>query len=507
MREAVEDGPRARARREGEAHVTRSVAVVLASGAGERSGLGRPKQLAKLAGRPVVAHVLERFQAHPGIDEITVVTNELCLAEIEALVSREQVGKVKRVILGGRERYESSLAAIRAHAADAASGDLDLIFHDAVRPLVSERIIGDVLAALRFYDAVDVAIPASDTIVQVDEVTNTIASIPDRKLLRMGQTPQGFKHRLIERAYARAMRDPDFRTTDDCGVVVRYCPETPVFIVDGAPSNVKLTYPDDLMLIDKLMQTNAARRLDATPETTVLSRLRGRTVAIVGGTSGIGAAMARMAGAYGANVRAGGTSTGLDIADAASIEAFLADAAGPAGRIDAVVNAAAVLNRQPLANMGAAEIEQDIRVNILGAAMLAKHSFPYLKHGRGHLLFFASSSYTYGRAFYSTYSASKAAVVNLTQALADEWTEIGVRVNCVNPERTNTPMRVRAFGREPPDTLLDPDEVARKALGVLVGDATGFVYDIVQQGARPRTATVEGVAEASRHPLFGIGGG
>ena len=145
-----------------------------------------------------------------------------------------------------------------------------------------------------------------------------------------------------------------------------------------------------------------------------------------------------------------------------------------------MVNAAAILNRQPLANMSLAEIAESINTNILGAINVARLSYEYLRASRGHLMLFASSSYTYGRASYSTYSASKAALVNLTQALAEEWGEAGIKVNCVNPERSATPMRTKAFGHEPPETLLDPDEVARKALGILIGSATGYIYDIVK---------------------------
>lgn len=476
--------------------MAKSIAVILASGTGERAGMARPKQLAKLAGRPVVAHALERFQHHAGIDEIAIVTNELCIGEIEALVGREQLSKVKRVLLGGRERYESSLAAIRAYEDEAAAGAVDLIFHDAVRPLVSDRIISEVLFALQHYSAVDVAIPSADTVVFIDPDTNTIRDIPDRKLLRLGQTPQAFRYDVIKAAYDRALLDPDFRTTDDCGVVVKYLPECPVYIVDGAPSNIKLTYGDDLMVIDKFMQTNAGRRLDAVPETVLLSRLSKKTIVVLGGTSGIGASMARMAAAYGANVHVASKSTGVDIADPDSVADLLERAAGETGTIDAVVNAAAILNRQPLTNMDAAEIKDSICTNILGAVMLAKQSYPYLRSNRGHLLFFASSSYTYGRAFYSTYSASKAAVVNLTQALADEWSDVGIRVNCVNPERTRTPMRVKAFGQEAPESLLDPDDVARKALGILVGSTTGFIYDIVNgKAGRPSSTAIQDVAK------------
>ncbi|MFI5425653.1 SDR family oxidoreductase [Aeromicrobium sp. UC242_57] len=93
------------------------------------------------------------------------------------------------------------------------------------------------------------------------------------------------------------------------------------------------------------------------------------------------------------------------------------------------------------------------------------------------MLLFTSSSYTRGRGGYSLYSSAKAAVVNLTQALADEWAG-EVRVNCVNPERTGTPMRTKAFGEEPEGTLLSSMEVARQSLDVLLANQTGHIIDI-----------------------------
>jgi 2-C-methyl-D-erythritol 4-phosphate cytidylyltransferase len=456
------------------------VGIILAGGNGVRAAFGSPKQLVKLGGRPMIAHALERFQTHPGIDEIAIVTNSACIHEIEAIVSRNRLTKVRCVLLGGEERYESSLAAIRAYAGNELRDDLLMLFHDAVRPLVSHAIISRVISALEHYGAVDTAVAATDTVVLADPATNTIREIPDRRLVRLGQTPQGFHYDVIRRAYEKALLDPAFRTTDDCGVVARYLPEQKVYIVDGESSNLKLTYADDLMVLDKFMQSSAGRRLRAAAETMRLSCLDGRTIVIFGGTSGIGAAMAKLASAYGATVHAVGRSTGTDVADPESVAKLLDTVASSGRRIDAVVNAAAVLDRRPLANMSAQDVLTSVNTNILGAINVAQASYEHLRASAGHLLMFASSSYTYGRAFYSTYSASKAAVVNLVQALADEWCDVGIRVNCVNPERARTPMRTRAFGLEPADTLLDPEDVARKALSVLTDSGTGLIYDIAK---------------------------
>ena len=87
-------------------------------------------------------------------------------------------------------------------------------------------------------------------------------------------------------------------------------------------------------------------------------------------------------------------------------------------------------------------------------------------------------NYTRGRMIYSVYSATKAAVVNLVQALAEEWSNDHIRVNCINPERTKTPMRVSNFGNEPDDTLLKSEEVAVASLNTLVANCTGEVIDV-----------------------------
>ena len=458
----------------------RNIAVILASGVGQRSQFSRPKQLMKLGGRPVIAHVLARFQAHEAIDEIAIVTNALCMGEIEDLISREGFTKVARVLLGGVERYESSLAAVRAYESHDEDVELRLLFHDAVRPLVSHNIITRVVEALDYYEAVDVALPVTDTVVVADPVANTIGEIADRRLIRLGQTPQGFTYRLIKEAYDRALQDPRFSTTDDCGVVVKYIPEAPVYVVDGDPANMKLTFPEDLLILDKFLQSEAGRRVAVAGERLRLANLRDRVIAIVGGTSGIGASMARVAAAHGARVELAARSLGIDVRDAPALVSWLQMTRDKLGPIDAVVNTAAVLDRRPLASMTPQEIAENVEINFTGTMNVAWSSFPHLSETRGHLMLFASSSYTYGRAFYSTYSASKAAVVNLTQALADEWSAAGIKVNCVNPERARTPMRVKAFGNEPPDLLLDPDEVASKALGILTDQSSGVIYDILK---------------------------
>ena len=455
-----------------------NIAVILAAGRGERTGYESPKQMMKLAGKPIVEHALAAFQDADCIDEIYVVTNQQCRERMEEIVLSQRFAKVTKVILGGTERYESSVAAIHASASLAASHSVRLVFHDAVRPLVSQNIIRNVVRALDHYNAVDVAVAATDTIISVDPTTNTIRSIPERSTLRAGQTPQGFSWSVIDAAYRLASQDPNFRTTDDCGVVLKYMPDERIFLVEGDSDNMKLTYQKDLHVIDKLLQLRTKRLIKDQVDSRRLSGLKEKTIAIFGGTSGIGEEMAKLASAYQANVAVCSRRTGVDIANIDAVETWLDDAATQFGRIDYIVNTAGTLKKRPLSLMKYEEIIESVRVNYIGVFNVAIAGFEHLRSSHGHLLNFTSSSYTYGRAWYSLYSSAKAAVVNVTQALAEEWHGDHVRVNCINPARTDTPMRREVFGKENLNDLLPAKDVAMLALSVLLDRSTGQIFDI-----------------------------
>ena len=124
------------------------------------------------------------------------------------------------------------------------------------------------------------------------------------------------------------------------------------------------------------------------------------------------------------------------------------------------------------------DIKKDIEINYIGSINTAKASIPYLQKTEGAILLFASSSYTRGRALYSTYSSTKAGIVNLSQALAEELMSDNIRINVINPERTATPMRTKAFGKEPEGSLLQPEKVALASLKTLLSDLTGQVIDV-----------------------------
>jgi len=447
-----------------------NIAVILAGGVGNRLGLSTPKQFFKVAGKMVIEHTIDTFERNPHIAEIAIVSNPFYVSDMENIVLRNGWRKVKKILKGGKERYDSSLSAIRAYA----GRDVNLVFHDAVRPLVSQRIIDDVCAALLTHTAIDVTLPAVDTIIEAEG--DRIAHIPDRSRLQRGQTPQAFRRDVIAEAYGRALRDPAFRVTDDCGVVVKYMPEVPVYLVPGEECNMKLTYKEDTYLLDKLFQLRGSEVPGAEAS---LETLRGKVAAVFGGSYGIGRDTADQLRAAGTRVHSFSRSlTGTDVGCRTDVAEALRRVAAEEGRIDFVINTAGVLNKEPLCTMDYATIEAAVRTNYLGTVNVALEAYAYLKESRGKLVFFTSSSYTRGRAFYSIYSSTKAAIVNFVQAVAQEWEPAGITVNCINPERTKTPMRVSNFGVEPEETLLRSETVAEATVRSLLSDYTGQVIDV-----------------------------
>jgi len=451
-----------------------NIAVILAGGVGSRLGLAKPKQFMKIAGKTILEHTVDVFQKNSMIDEIAIVMHANYISLAEEMVLKNHWTKVKKVLNGGNERYESSLSAIRAYEKDFRKNDINLIFHDSVRPLVSSRIINETIEALKEYEAVDVAIPSADTIIQLDDSMQFINSIPDRKYLNRGQTPQAFRYGIILKAYELALKDPNMQTTDDCGIVRKYLPEVPIYVVPGEERNVKLTYPEDIYVLDKLFQIKSSA-----PNDTDFSTLCGKVMVVFGGNSGIGLDMIKIAESFGAICYSFSRSTtGTDICSYESVRTAISKVLKEQKRIDYVVNTAAILNKEPLMHLSQETINNIIAINFVGNVNVSRASYEVLKESKGGLLQFTSSSYTRGRANYALYSSTKAAVVNFVQAIAEEWEADGIKVNCINPQRTKTPMRTASFGIEPEGTLLKSQDVAEISLRTLLSDFNGEVVDV-----------------------------
>lgn len=249
-----------------------NIAIILAGGIGSRVGGKMPKQLLPLEdGWSILEHSVEAFEQAECINEIGIVMHPDYIACAEEMLLRNGWQKVVFIIAGGSERWESSVNAIQKIKQRIKNKEqrikdkeqrigvpilqpsynhpiTNILLHDAARPFVSQRIINDVCKVLETHRAVTVAIPATDTMYAISQNASglMVQDIPPRATLMCAQTPQAFRLEVIAEAYDRALQDPDLQATDDCGIVHRYLPEVPIYIVQGDPANRKITYKEDI---------------------------------------------------------------------------------------------------------------------------------------------------------------------------------------------------------------------------------------------------------------------
>ncbi len=229
----------------------RVVVIIPAAGLGSRmagpaTGKAPAKQFTELNGVPVLIHTLRKFAAAADVNEIVVALRKSEADNFAPRLQQENFAKPVRIVEGGEHRQESVSNALKAISA--VPEDLVLV-HDAVRPFVDGEIIANVIEAAAKHGAAIAAVPAVDTIKQVDRTAEGAvvnATIP-REHIVLVQTPQGFRFHVLKQAFDEATRD-GFVGTDEASVVERMGHE--VAVVMGSPRNIKITTPSDLELAE-----------------------------------------------------------------------------------------------------------------------------------------------------------------------------------------------------------------------------------------------------------------
>jgi 2-C-methyl-D-erythritol 4-phosphate cytidylyltransferase len=217
-----------------------AAAVVLAGGSGSRLGAEGNKVYLPLAGRPLLAWSLAAFARAPAVGRLVLVTRPADHGPAEQ-AARDTPAEI---VDGGATRHDSEWAALRLLAPAIRAGELDVVaIHDGARPLVTQRLIADVVTAAREHGAAVPGVPLADVADRdLTPVTGTLVRV---------QTPQAFRADLLLAAYERA--DTDCWTgTDTAACVERYA-GIPVHCIPGDPRNVKVTYRPDLTLAERLL--------------------------------------------------------------------------------------------------------------------------------------------------------------------------------------------------------------------------------------------------------------
>ena len=232
----------------------KTAVIIAAAGSGRRMGGGINKQYINIAGMPVLARSVLVFEENPHIHEIVLVVRpgeeDLCRRKI---VEPYGFKKVSAVIGGGAQRQDSVHAALKI-----LSSDVELVLiHDGARPLVSQQVVEQVVAAAAQYGAAVPAIPVKDTIKTVASAGDSgavVTGTPVRSTLRAVQTPQGFHRDILEQAF-QACKDTS-SITDDSSLVEAL--GIPVRVTEGEERNLKITTPEDVERAEQLLKRSGA---------------------------------------------------------------------------------------------------------------------------------------------------------------------------------------------------------------------------------------------------------
>lgn len=218
-------------------------AIVLAAGQGKRMGTKVQKQYLEIEGKPVLYYSLKAFEDSLVIDEIVLVVGEnqkeYCEKEI---VSKYGITKVKEIVQGGAERYNSVWNGLQ----EVEEGYI--FIHDGARPFVNEEILQRVYAEVLAEKACVVGMPVKDTI-KIANAEGYADTTPDRNLLWQIQTPQVFETSLVKKAYKKLMEQDNIKVTDDA-MVVEQMLGNKVKLVIGSYENIKITTPEDLKIAE-----------------------------------------------------------------------------------------------------------------------------------------------------------------------------------------------------------------------------------------------------------------
>ncbi len=215
-------------------------AIILAAGKGQRMGTELPKQFLSMGDDMLLTKTIRVFEESSVIQDIVLVTSEdwigFCKTEI---VDREGFRKVRKIVAGGKERYDSVYQGLLA------CPNADYVFiHDGARPFVTEEILVRTQEAVEKCEACAVGVPSKDTVKIVDE-DGFVESTPPRENVWNIQTPQAFSYPLIRAAY-EVVRDNNMTGITDDAMIIERSRLAKVKLVMGSYYNIKITTPEDM---------------------------------------------------------------------------------------------------------------------------------------------------------------------------------------------------------------------------------------------------------------------
>ncbi len=218
--------------------------IIPCAGKGERFGGKLPKQYLELKGIPLFIRTVLAFEKHSQCDAIVLAVEKNFLKYVEEKIREFGLKKIFAITTGGKTRQESVYQGVLSSPKDT---EIFLV-HDAVRPLVNEALISKVIEEARVFQAVIPAIPVRDALIRAED--NFLKSPLSREGLYLVQTPQAIKAEILKECLFKAQKE-GLTFLDEGSLLHHYGYK--VKITSGYIFNIKITYPDDLILAERLI--------------------------------------------------------------------------------------------------------------------------------------------------------------------------------------------------------------------------------------------------------------
>ena len=224
--------------------------ILLAGGVGKRMGAEIPKQFLEVAGKPIIVHTLERFQYNLAVEKIVVVCVKEWMNKLQEMVEAYSLSKVQWIIEGGETGHDSIRNGV-FFLKDKIAADDYIVVHDAVRPVLPQAAIDEVLRVAHDKGNASSSIACHPPIVYTDDFVSGITDV-DREHVMLTASPQVFQYALALRCYEQAEKENLHDTTFTSSLLI-HCGER-VYFAKGTTCNIKITKREDLALFEALLK-------------------------------------------------------------------------------------------------------------------------------------------------------------------------------------------------------------------------------------------------------------
>lgn len=223
--------------------------ILLAGGVGKRMGANVPKQFLEINGKPIIVYSIENFQRNKQIEKILVVCVKDWIDTLKSIIHKYNLSKVKWIVEGGRTGHDSIRNGV-FYLKDKINADDFIIVHDAVRPILPQKAIDEVLRVAHEKGNASSSTPCHPPIVYTDDFKSGVTDV-DREHVMLTASPQAFNYELALECYERAEEDNRHDFTFTSSLFIYYGER--IYFAKGTTCNIKITKTEDLALAQALL--------------------------------------------------------------------------------------------------------------------------------------------------------------------------------------------------------------------------------------------------------------